>query len=342
MTDKHKWRNKLEWRTRGPRIPLLFAFLILTLGSTNLAWGQAQNDSLEYFLKRGGNELRSEKYAEAIISYQRALDIDSLNLNALRNLGFTLALGGGHKNAIALWERADRQGIADADIYNNLGVSYGALENAEKSIENFRRALALDQENLEYMRSFGVATLNAGRFEEAHIALEAAVKLAPEDGQINYLLGNSHSGIGKAVKAQRDYRKAIELGYDDAELRLNYGLILDEAGDLWGAEEQLGKAVGMEPDNLDYRQRLAVFYMKTLAYKQAVKLFRENLERDSAFVNSRIGLGAAYSHQGLMDSAYAQLAWVKNAFPNRAGEMMNLIKKAEDVRQQSDSSRSGY
>ena len=314
--------------------------LVLALIAVNLSFAQVTNDSLNLHLQRGGNDLKNENFSDAIISYQRALDIDSLNLNALRNLGFILAIGGDHKNAIKLWERADRHGVADADVYSNLGVSYSKLGETEKSLDNYRFAIELDQENVGYMRDFATTALNAGIFEPAHIAMEAAIKLAPEDPEINYLLGNCHAGVGESVKAQRNYRKAIELGYDNPELRFNYGMMLEAAGDMLGAEEQLGFASGRAPDNLDYRQRLAVFYMKTEVYTQSVKLFRKNIERDSTYINSRIGLSVAFANLDQMDSAYAQLAWVKKSLPERAGEMANLIQQAVDRRKARDTAKS--
>lgn len=332
--------NKITKSNRINSIRLAFNTLVIVLFSLSLSFADTRNDSLTLHLQRGGNDLRNENYEDAVISFQRALDIDSLNLNALRNLGFILALGGDNENAIQLWERADRHGIADADVYNNLGISCGKLGQTDKALNYYSFAIELDQDNVEYMRNFATTALNAGIFEPAHIAMEAAVKLAPDDPEINYLLGNCHSGIGESVKAQRDYRKAIELGYDNPELRFNYGMMLEAAGDMLGAEEQLGLASNGAPENLDYRQRLAVFYVKTGVYEQSVKKFQENLEHDSTYVNSRIGLAVAFANLGQMDSAYAQLAWVKKSQPARAGEMMNLIKKAEDNRKKSDSSRS--
>ena len=304
-------------------------------------FAEVRNDSLIMHLQRGGNDLRNENYEAAVTSFESALGIDSLNLNALRNLGFILALRGDHKDAIRLWERADRHGIANADVYNNLGVSYGTLGQTEKALNNYSFAMELEQDNVGYMKNFATTALNAGLFEPAHLAMEEAVKLAPDNPEINYLLGNCHAGVGESVKAQRNYLKAIDLGYDNPELRFNYGMMLEAAGDMLGAEEQLGFASNRAPENLDYRQRLGVFYMKTGVYTQSAKNFHENLERDSTYINSRIGLAIAFANLGQMDSAYAQLAWVKKSEPARAGEMMNLIKKAEDNRKRSDSSRSG-
>lgn len=337
----HKVHNKLTEIT-GRRLKRFRATALITVVfCANMSFAQANDDSLSLHLQRGGNDLRSEKYEEATVSFQKALDIDSLNLNALRNLGFLLALAGDHKSAIKLWERADNYGVADADVYSNLGLSYAKLGQTEKALNNYSFAMELDQENVGYMRDFATTALNAGLFEPAHIAMEEAIKLAPEDPEINYLLGNCHAGVGESVKAQLDYRKAIELGFDIPELRFNYGMMLESAGDLLGAEEQLGFASNRAPENLDYRQRLGVFYMKTGVYTQSVKNFHENLERDSTYINSRIGLAIAFANLGNMDSAYAQLAWVKKSEPARASEMMNLIKKAEDNHKRSDSSQSG-
>lgn len=321
------------------RLTVKTLFMLILVVSQGFA--EARNDSLNMHLQRGGNDLRNENYEAAVTSFESALGIDSLNLNALRNLGFILALRGDHKKAIRLWERADRHGIANADVYNNLGVSYGTLGQIEKALNNYSFAMELEQDNVEYMKNFATTALNAGLFEPAHLAMEEAVKLAPDNPEINYLLGNCHAGVGESVKAQRNYLKAIDLGYDNPELRFNYGMMLEAAGDMLGAEEQLGFASNRAPENLDYRQRLGVFYMKTGVYTQSVKNFHENLERDSTYINSRIGLAIAFANLGQMDSAYAQLAWVKKSEPSRAGEMMNLIKKAEDNRKRSDSSRSG-
>lgn len=314
-------------------VKALLKSLTLTLAAGGLALGSsstanAQHDSLKIYLTRAGGALQQGNHQYAKESFEQALRFDSMNVNALKGLGTIASANGYHNNALAFFKRAASTGAEDSHIYHNLGVTYEILQQPESSFVAHKKAVELAPDNFVYMRDFGVALMNASRFSNAIVTLQKALKINPTDGETKYLIGNCYAALPDPQSAIKSFNEAIDLGYDNGTLRYHLGMACEIIGDKLSAEEHLGFAVGKSPDSLEYRQRLGVFYLQEGIPDQARNFFRDNLTRDSTFINSRIGLGVAYAYLGQMDSAYAELAKVKRISAERAQVMTGMIDRA--------------
>lgn len=341
-------RPSVVQRTTCWRRPIVVSGICLTIGlAISMAIGlpgTAQADkgdknvvAISQRLQRGGKLLADKDFLEAEKEFLVALEMDPDNLNALRNLGVLLTFKQDYLQAADYLQRAIKTKTADAPTYYDLAVVYGKMNDTTKSLANYREAIVRDSANTEYRRNFGASLLNALRYSEAVEVLSESISLDPTDGEAYYYLGNSYAGLANAPEAIKSFQKSLEFGFDHAELRYHLGMILENIGDVWGAEEHLGIASGMAPGNLEIRQHLGVFFVRTSVYDQAVRMFKENLSRDSNFVSSRIGLGAAYAYQGHLDSALAELKRVRKSNPEKGQTMSEMIKTASDYRKQLDS-----
>ncbi|HSH00199.1 MAG TPA: tetratricopeptide repeat protein, partial [candidate division Zixibacteria bacterium] len=239
--------------------------------------------------------------------------------------------------ALRLLELAQRIGTADPQMLHDLGVLYGRLGRTNESFASHRQAVALEPKNFVFLRDYGAALLSTGQFSNAAQQLERAVRENPTDGESRFLTGNAWAGQDSVTRAINHWETALEVGYDTGPLRYNLGIALESIGDVYAAEEHLGFAVAREPDSLDYRQRLAVFYLRTNIPEQALKHFREVLARDSANLNARIGIGAAHALAGHIDSAYAELGYVRSVDSARAAVMSRMIEQNLQLRRTIDS-----
>ncbi len=65
--------------------------------------------------------------------------------------------------------------------YVGLGYCLALAGQFEESVEQHRRAVALEPDNHVHLNDLGYSLLQAGRFDEAEEVLQRAVKLAPPD-----------------------------------------------------------------------------------------------------------------------------------------------------------------
>jgi putative PEP-CTERM system TPR-repeat lipoprotein len=121
-----------------------------------------------------------------------------------------------------------------------------------------------------------------------------------------------------------EYKNAIQLAPDQAELRFSLGEVYSEIGDFTSAAKEFERAVKLDPNNSFMRINLAQVYMALMKYEEVV----ENLNPDigdtnveKAQVHAFLGLAKAYlGHQdalGFMqkakffdpDNVEVRLAW---------------------------------
>jgi tetratricopeptide (TPR) repeat protein len=108
-----------------------------------------------------------------------------------------------------------------AQIHNNLAVlemQQGSLADAEK---DFQESVALDPSSARHRVAFGWLLAKQGRYEEATVQYEEAVKTAP-DALAYFSLGSALEEQRKFQQAADAYRKTLALapGFQQAQLRL--------------------------------------------------------------------------------------------------------------------------
>jgi len=108
-----------------------------------------------------------------------------------------------------------------AQIHNNLAVlemQQGSLADAEK---DFQESVALDPSSARHRVAFGWLLAKQGRYEEAIVQYEEAVKTAP-DALAYFSLGSALEEQRKFQQAADAYRKTLALapGFQQAQLRL--------------------------------------------------------------------------------------------------------------------------
>lgn len=145
----------------------------------------------------------------ARISYERAVDANESDAQALNNLGYSLYLSGNYRAAIDRLKRAARLAPADARILNNLALAQARLGKFDDAYKNFARAGGA------FAGHTNVAALlvRVGREEKAIEHLEAARKLQPGAANVLRQLAELYERRGEGRKAE-DARAALRA--DDA------------------------------------------------------------------------------------------------------------------------------
>ena len=137
---------------------------------------QANPRLLEVWLAMGDLERSDLNFEKAVADYNKVLEIQSSNYDALYGLG-----------------------------------ACSQQEEPQKAIEFFTRAIQVAPEQTESRVALGEVLLKVNQPTEAIKQLEAAIKLDPQLRQAYVLLGRAHQALGHETLAEQSFRKAREI-----------------------------------------------------------------------------------------------------------------------------------
>lgn len=153
----------------------------------------------------------------AIVDWTRAANRAPRSRQVLLGQGAFFLRRGAPDQALRAFDRAVALDRRDVDAYFNRGIAHIALADWRAAERDFSTVIAADPEDAG-------AWLNRARARTKLAPTDAladfarALELSPEDGRINFERGKVLDAMGRTEAANRDFRRAYELGVQDEEL----------------------------------------------------------------------------------------------------------------------------
>ena len=136
-------------------------------------------------------------HADALASYEQALELDDTLAEAHNNLASLLLLTHRPLEAIPHLERAIELKPRLKESWNCLGAAQQAVGLLDEALASFRRAVEIGPDYAAAHCNLGKALREAGDLAEAKVAYEKAVALEPRSGHYHRLLANAEIGRGE-------------------------------------------------------------------------------------------------------------------------------------------------
>jgi tetratricopeptide (TPR) repeat protein len=168
---------------------------------------------------------------------------------------------------------------------------YGDIEGA---IEEFKKALAVDPENVNVHNSLGVCYGVQGDSDLAIDAFETAIRLDPTDVMATFNLGLAHIKQGDREKALKLFLKAYKLDGDNPEVAYQIGVCYQEKGNTDLAIEYLEIASGNSPKGAHVFRALGECYLEKEMHKEAAKAYEKVIKLSPTDAKSLSTLGYLY------------------------------------------------
>lgn len=264
--------------------------LVLALAAVPACSKDPQQQKLE-FMASGDRYFSESKYAEAIIAYRSAIQLDG-------------SFGEGHRK------------LANSYVMSN-DLANGARE--------YIRAADLLPDNLETQLEAGKMLLLAGMYPEAKERASKVLDREPTNVDALTLLGNSLAGMKDLDGAIATVEEAIA---NDPKRTLSYtnlGAIQSAKGDASAAEAAFKSAVDTAPDSADVHLALGNFYWSSRRLPDAEREFKKGLELDPKSVRGHRALATLYLALNRPDDAEPHL----KAYAELAGDSASKIVLAD-------------
>jgi len=224
-----------------------------------------------------------QQYANAIKSYQQAIDINADNVNAYNNLGIVFDVTKDFISAIKNFELAIKLSPNFPEAHYNLGNVYRKLNNFEAAIASytfalegrhnfaealcnkgsclsslgdetaavdcFQKAIKINSDYIEAHNNMSVSLKNIGNFSSAKISAQKAIDLFPNYASAHNNLGNSNLALGQINLAVGNYEAAVKIDPNLPKVFSNLANALLQKGDKISALENYKNALEANPSD---------------------------------------------------------------------------------------------
>jgi len=184
----------------------------------------------------------------------------------------------------------------------------------------------IDVPAVEYYRIFDLALdlAKKGQYEAAVTGWKKALELGPDDASVHMNLGVALAGSGKLDEAIAQYQKALELSPDNPESHLNFGIALAGKGDLNQAIAHYQKALEINPEYPEVHNNLGVALAAAGKLDEAIGHYQQALAVNPTYPEVHSNLGVALAGTGKLDEAIAHFHKALEVNPNSAEVHNNL------------------
>lgn len=195
----------------------------------------------EDWFQKGYNAAEIGEYDNAILYYQKSIEINPGKANPYYNMGVNYQKKKNYNKAIELYRKVIEIDSYYADAYYNMGIAHTKKENYDEAIVCFQKSIELNPENTDAYYNLGVTYGDKGNYDEAIECFQKAIDINPEYATY-YNLGVTYDDKGNYDKAIECYRKAIEINPDNAKAYYNMGVAYHKNGNYHKATEYYKKA----------------------------------------------------------------------------------------------------
>lgn len=160
------------------------------------------------------------RFDEAVAESRAAIAADpdlltselNLGLSAVNNMRLGLMSQEKYEEAILCFKKNEKQFAA---TYYNMGLALFRADRNKEALDYFRRASAIEPDDVEFLNLLGQTCDRLGMYREAEKHLRRSIELEPADFWAHYCMGCWYALDGKKTKAFEWLEMAIEKGFKD-------------------------------------------------------------------------------------------------------------------------------
>jgi tetratricopeptide (TPR) repeat protein len=146
----------------------------------------------------------------AIAAYTKAASLDQKYVRPRVNLGKIFIANGLPNQAMTLLLEAYRVEPSSFEVNNNLGAAYQKLEDWERSVEYYEKAITAEPNNATTRLNLARAHIGAANFSKARDQYRETLRLSPNNADALFELGKAYVSLGDAVSAKQQLEALLK------------------------------------------------------------------------------------------------------------------------------------
>lgn len=247
------------------------------------------------YVRLGTWRMSQGKQAEALKAYEKALELDATNTEALQGLSLAYAHEKQYPQLVARLQQQVAKAPNSSSLYQFLGAALMETKDTAGASAAFQKAFDLDNSNSTALLALAQSELSRGAVDKAAAALDQDIQKNPKDVRPYLILGSLYEGQGNWQKAEEVYKRALDVQPQQpmAANALAY-LMLEHGGNVDVALSMAQAARQARPDLTMIADTLAWAYYQRGAYSSAISLLEEALKKDPNDATAQYHLGLSY------------------------------------------------
>jgi len=242
------------------------------------------------------------------------------------------AVGGDYLAASTLYRHA-LSIEPDVDIWYRLGMSLIMLDEQKQALWAFSNVLTMEPEHRGALQQVALHLTSKGEVEKARTYLDRLLAVDPDNWRAHNALGVVADFDGTPDEAAVHYRTAIELNPDAAMLWNNLGYSMYLSDNMLSAEENIRKALTLDPGYGPAKRNLALIHARQGLYSEALKVMLTAENESTAFTD----VGVLAFKLGDYDQAEILLAEAVRRSPTYNPEASRNLAAAREALRKSAS-----
>ncbi len=238
--------------------------------------------------------------------------MSSLNEMSLMDSARKLYSDQKYKKSLLMLEEVINLNAKNSEAYFYIGNIYHIQGQLGKAVKAFNKVLEIDPNNTDASISLSVILNDIGRYEDAKVIFDKAneqVKNEPDgikDPHVNKKFANRHFELAELYFSYSRYEEALF---------------------------EYNKSIGLDPENLEARIKIAKVYSKKGYLAKAMDELRKLKSERPAYIPARIALGLLHYGQGNVVEAQSewQQALMKDPENQELRMYLSLSKDASET-----------
>ncbi|MDH4127905.1 MAG: tetratricopeptide repeat protein [Spirochaetota bacterium] len=240
---------------------------------------------------------------QALSEYNNVINKDDKNAIAFFKLGVLKLLAGQNEESISLFDKAlaVSPGLNQAyqrNAYYDRGVAKERLNKLDESIEDYKKAVELDDKYSKGYIQLGEAYYKKKSYDEASNTLNKGFSTSPKSYELAFLLAKtydaqSESDSNKLGNALEYYNKALELN-QSYEALYNAGRIHLKKNEVDQAVSNFEKASKIKENDYDLNTDYGTALYGQKKFDEAIQKYEKAVRIDDNLAGAHLGLGAVY------------------------------------------------
>ena len=204
------------------------------------------------------------------------------------------------------------------DAINLLGVIAQKVNRHDLAVEQFQKAINIDNNRALLYYNLGTSLNPLGRKDEAIKFLKIAMEKEPENSQISgYLSGILSSEVNSIQHT--------------AEEALQHGIAFHQSGQLDEAIRWYRKVLEIQPENTTALSNMGLVLQSTGKLEEAVASYQKTIAIKPDFAEAYYNLGVALQEQGKLEEAVTSYQKAISIKPDYADFRVSLESVKKDI-----------